>query len=93
MKVVVTFADDRVLTYKQEGAVIWECGSSLQFLSNFKTLEEVYEHYLRDPRVKTISMKTADTSLSTCAHEWRHYVGMREEFDYCIHCDEKAKAP
>jgi hypothetical protein len=27
----------------------------------------------------------------TCNHEWKHYIGLSEQFDYCVHCDEKRK--
>lgn len=28
-------------------------------------------------------------SENYCEHEWKHYIGFREEYDYCVYCPAK----
>jgi len=28
---------------------------------------------------------------NSCNHEWKDYLGLSEQFTYCVHCDEKRK--
>jgi len=28
---------------------------------------------------------------NSCDHEWKDYLGLSEQFTYCVHCDEKRR--
>lgn len=34
----------------------------------------------------------ATDPVAECNHEWRHYVGFTEVYDYCVKCDKKLEA-
>lgn len=33
--------------------------------------------------------KLANEQPGFCWHEWHHYIGFTEEYDYCIKCNKK----
>lgn len=70
------------------------------FYSSYPKLREWQEQVAKDVAVhgraaRTIEFKGGKiTSLhtpKTCNHEWKHYIGLSEQFDYCTKCDEKRK--
>lgn len=35
------------------------------------------------------SVIAAQERMRQCNHKWDHYIGIREEYDFCVHCDTK----
>jgi len=38
-----------------------------------------------------VSISDLGIDVAECKHKWKHYMGLREQFDYCEKCDAKRK--
>lgn len=42
------------------------------------------------PKIESVT-KEELAKQYPCIHEWKHYQGLMEEYDYCVKCDERKK--
>lgn len=47
-----------------------------------------YQPFIEDP-LKQISADYSDSWEQPCYHEYKEYVGLTQQYHYCIKCDEK----
>lgn len=51
----------------------------------------LYDFVKKDNDSKTWLEYTPDFLATTCSHEWKHYQGLLDSYNYCVKCDMKDK--
>ena len=71
--------------------LVWWNGSAIDFEDEIEDTHEPYV-WVDVPTKKTAKEILEDRSRAhVCKHEWKMYTGLSEQFEYCVHCDEKRK--
>jgi len=70
------------------GQILDQVGVILDVTRNSNETDESLRQRMYDKRNW---YKTSDTSISICAHVWKHYQGLLNSFDFCEKCDIKKK--
>jgi hypothetical protein len=60
---------------------------------SYKELKKAFEEGFNSiaEKEQLDMFEAINRGLTKCNHEWKHYIGLSEQFDYCVHCDEKRK--
>lgn len=67
-------------------AILREFGPFWSYTPKTLSFDELANKFL--PPISPLE----DASKKICTHEWKQYTGLIDQFDYCIHCDEKRVA-
>lgn len=74
----IVFGTSRIIPEIKIDDPIEDSGWAIKNADGTRWVDD-FEHFTQTPEEEE------------CQHEWKSYMGLSEQFSYCIHCDEKRK--